>query len=220
MDLRAALAALEQQLGPGGTASAPAGPWRRERVTVSLALGWRQAGPAGPGWEVLEPAPGPSPVREVMHRVTVEYQWDPGGVADAGAGRGEVGEVGEVGSATGVDGRVGGWLAEALGEPGFDSSARARVLVEAVGSLNPVQQAELLAGLAAPEPLGDEAVERVRHQVLRLLERGPAGGRRGAELFTRAAERAGLAGVLRLLGGRWHTREWWEGPGPGEARHG
>lgn len=216
MDLRAALAALEQQLGPGGTVSGPAGKWRRERVTLSLALGWRGAGPAGPAWEVLETEPGPAPAREGLHRVTVEYHWEPDAVAEAGPGRRGSGEGGMVGSAAGWE----GWLAEAMGEPGFDSSARARVLVEALGSLNPAQQADLLAGLTAPEPLGDEAVDRVRHQVLRVLERGPAGGRRGAELFARAAERAGLAEVLRLLGGRWHTREWWDAPDPGVARNG
>lgn len=224
---------LKAELGRKAKAGAQADDWRLTRVTLSLAVELRGADRGTPTWEVTESQPGEAAGVGAPHRITVEFELGEAGMrvgepAQASSAKSPL-VTGRTGAtASKVDGGAGvsgaereeQWVAsleELLGPPGFDSSARARVLVEALESLAPGQQRELLAGLDAPEPLGDEAVERVRHQVLRVLERGPSGGRRGARLLAEATGHRGLETVLRRIAERWHTREWWDAEGAGRS---
>lgn len=201
---REILAALAEDatLPPGTILSA-------DRVTISLAVRISPAmfATGGPGSLQVAEDPGPSD-----HRVAVEFRLGasaadarPAPIASASAPR-IVATAATV--ADGSPAFTG--LAQILGAPGFDSSARATVFREALEELDAAQQRQALLGLGDPPSAGeDPAVIRARHLVRRLAGSGPAGMTNGPRLLRELATRCPVEELTALAASRWRTQSEW-----------
>ena len=101
-------------------------------------------------------------------------------------------------------------LAEVIGAPGFDSSARATVFRETLEELDEAEQQAVLTTLGTPAADGEEpALSRARQLIQRLAGSGPAGPKRGPELLRQLAGRAPAGALIRLAAERWRTQSEW-----------
>ena len=96
-----------------------------------------------------------------------------------------------------------GQLELVFGAPGFDSGARATVFRELAADAGEEGLRLILGLLPQEQPAGDADLERVRHGLTRLLERGPSGWRDGGAILGRVVARHGLERVLELVASRW-----------------
>ena len=133
-----------------------------ERVTISLAVRIDPAMVAagGPGTLQVAEDPGPSD-----HRVTVEFRLGekPLSIHATAVSAAPASSADRVMVAAPDESPASAGLAEILGAPGFDSSARATVFREALEELDDAQQRQVLLGLGDPPSAGeDPAVIRAR----------------------------------------------------------
>jgi hypothetical protein len=107
--------------------------------------------------------------------------------------------------------RVIGIFADVLGPPGFDSSAKATVLREALAELpvpDVVLVIESLRG--APLPGKATAAKRARHFISNVVKSGPIGSaERGGEMLAPVFQAHSVPAILRLLEDVWKTQEYW-----------
>ncbi len=94
-------------------------------------------------------------------------------------------------------------LDRVFGPPGFDSGARATVFRELAEGLRDEAFLVVLECLQRGGHATDPQVERARHGLARLLERGPSGVRDGCHILRSVHAVHGLAGILVLVGLRW-----------------
>jgi len=96
-----------------------------------------------------------------------------------------------------------GDLDAVFGPPGFDSGARATVFREIAADVGEPGLRRVLEGLQRGLPSEDADLDRARHGLARLLERGPSGSRDGARILGRLLERHGLGRVQDRVESRW-----------------
>jgi hypothetical protein len=112
--------------------------------------------------------------------------------------------------------RVGRMLDEVFGAPGFDSSARASVFVEALQNLSDAQAASMMGSLdRRADAKADESTKRIRHRLNNVMRSGPlqsieSAGRILADLFKTFP--ASL--ILPFVRTRWKTQEEWKDTPP------
>ena len=94
-------------------------------------------------------------------------------------------------------------LDQVFGTPGFDSGARASVFRELAEGLRDEGFVQVLDCLQRGQPATEPPLERARHGLVRLLERGPSGVRGGCAILRGVHSSHGLAGILALVGSRW-----------------
>lgn len=90
-----------------------------------------------------------------------------------------------------------------FGAPGFDSGARATVFRELASDVGEAGLDQLLALVQRGEAAGEAGLERARHGLERLLERGPSGAREAARILGHVLSRHGLGPVLEEVASRW-----------------
>lgn len=98
---------------------------------------------------------------------------------------------------------VAGELDQVFGPPGFDSAARATVFRETADALDVAGLKQVLALLESGKVSEDGTLDRARHAMERLLERGPVGVRDGARRLARLFERQDAMQLLDVIGSRW-----------------
>jgi hypothetical protein len=96
-----------------------------------------------------------------------------------------------------------GQLDAVFGPPGFDSGARATVFREVAADVGEEGLARVLELLQRGQASEEPDLERARHGLARLLERGPSGSREGARILGRLVGRHGLARILDWVSSRW-----------------
>lgn len=102
-----------------------------------------------------------------------------------------------------VQAEVLGALDAVFGPPGFDSGARATVFREVAADVGEQGLTQVLELLQRGQPSEDADLERARHGLARLLDRGPSGSQHGARILGRLLGRHGLDRVLDRVGERW-----------------
>lgn len=102
-----------------------------------------------------------------------------------------------------VEAEVVGELDAVFGPPGFDSGARATVFMEIAADVGERGLSGVLDLLQRGQPSGDADLERARHGLARLMDRGPSGSRDGARILGRLVGRHGLERILKSVGARW-----------------
>jgi hypothetical protein len=197
--LQAALLALRRELEGTAYVGHPSDrrPWKLDRIRVRMAVSC-VACPGGK-WEWV-PSLGASP-----H--TVDLEWGPEGAesrpsvplpfkesSSAIQSAAWTPETGE---------RVGVVLDGAFGPPGFDSAARATVFRESAIELGPDSLQVVLTALMEGRRLEESGLERARHAIQRLLERGPAGGKSGAGILRDVFGKHPFDALLTLTEHRW-----------------
>jgi len=197
--LQAALLALRRELE--GTAhvgqSSNGRPWKLDRIRVRMAVSC-VACPGGK-WEWV-PSLGASP-----H--TVDLEWSPEGaelrplVPSPGKEPSTV--VQPAAWSLDTAERLGVVLDGVFGPPGFDSAARATVFRESAIEVGPESLQGVLAALIEGRRLEEPGLERARHAIQRLLERGPAGVRNGAGILRDVFGRHPFDPLLTLVEDRW-----------------
>ena len=113
----------------------------------------------------------------------------------------DLSNVSDAGPAEAVD--VAAELDQVFGAPGFDSAARATVFRERAQELGVPALRDVLILLEAGKVSEDAALDRARHAIERLLERGPAGVRDGARRLVRLFARQDAVTLLDVIGSRW-----------------
>lgn len=96
-----------------------------------------------------------------------------------------------------------GQLDLVFGAPGFDSGARATVFRELAADAGEEGLRVVLGLLPQGLPATNADLDRVRHGLTRLLERGPSGLRDGAAHLDRLLAEHGLGRILELVASRW-----------------
>lgn len=126
------------------------------------------------------------------------------GLGRAGAGAGAVGAAAccAAWSET-VEAEVLGELDVVFGPPGFDSGARATVFMEIAADVGERGLSAVLDLLQRGQSSEDADLDRARHGLARLLDRGPSGARDGARIVGRLVGLHGLERILKSVGARW-----------------
>lgn len=197
--LQAALLALRRELE--GTAqvgqSSDGRPWKLDRIRVRMAVSC-VACPGGK-WEWV-PSLGDSP-----H--TVDLEWSPEFAelrASVPSPFKEPSTAIPPASWTPETAeRVGVIMDGAFGPPGFDSAARATVFREAALELGPDSLQVVLTALMEGRRLEELGLERARHAIQRLLERGPAGVKSGAGILRDVFGNHPFDALLTRMEDRW-----------------
>lgn len=197
--LQAALLALRRELE--GTAcvgrSSDGLSWKLDRIRVRMAVSCVSC--PGGKWEWV-PSLGDSP-----H--TVDLEW----IRESAESRPAVPPLGEEASipippgpwAPGTAERVGVLLEGVFGPPGFDSAARATVYRESAIELGRDSLQVVLTALMEGRRLEESGLERARHAIQRLLERGPAGVKSGAAILRDLFGRHPFDPLVTLMEDRW-----------------
>jgi|GEM_PF-6781373 len=198
--LQAALLALRRELegtsrvGP----SSDGRPWKLDRIRVRMAVSC-VACPGGE-WEWV-PSLGDSP-----H--TVDLEWSPESAELRPAVPPSVEEssisIPPASWTPETKERVGVFLDGVFGPPGFDSAARATVFRESAMALGPDSLQVVLAALVEGRCLEESCLDRARHAIQRLLERGPAGVKSGAGILRDVFGQHSFDLLLTLMDDRWH----------------
>ncbi len=148
-------------------------------------------------WQI---SPGPTP-----HSVTIEWQRESFLTASTPIPR-------PTGSATSswiapvkesTSDAVTTALEAILGYPGFDSAARASVLIEILREMGLEKISLLLDSLELGKPSGDAAVDRVVQRVSRLLELGPIGMKRSVVQLRSLFQQQNAGPLLDVIEARW-----------------
>jgi hypothetical protein len=197
--LQAALLALRRELEGAARSGPPSEgqPWKLDRIRVRMAVSC-VACPGGK-WEWV-PSLGDSP-----H--TVDLEWSPEGaelrplVPSPGEEPSTVVQPAAWSLETAE--RLGVVLDGVFGPPGFDSAARATVFRESAMELGPESFPGVLTALIEARRLEEPGLERARHAIQRLLERGPAGVRNGAGILRDVFGRHPFDPLLTLVEDRW-----------------
>jgi hypothetical protein len=102
-------------------------------------------------------------------------------------------------------------LRAVLGEPGFDSSARAAVFCQALQTLSLAQAFALCGALTSPAAeVDDENLRRARHQMLGIIRSGSLKSpERAAEILSRVFEHWPLPSLVQFVTDRWKTNDTW-----------
>jgi hypothetical protein len=197
--LQAALLALRRELE--GTArvgqSSEGRPWKLDRIRVRMAVSC-VACPGGK-WEWV-PSLGDSP-----HSVDLEWSTER---ADSGSSVPSQGKepstaIQPAAWSPETAERVGVVLDGVFGPPGFDSAARATVFRESAMELGPDSLQVVLTALMEGRRLEESGLERARHALQRLLERGPSGVKSGAGILRDAFSSHPFDPLLTLVEDRW-----------------
>jgi hypothetical protein len=187
--------------------------WKAERVTLSLEVILDEEGKV-----LARPASSSGTESLGGHRLTIEFRL---GSSASGAG---AANVTGAGSARRVSSQAAPGtapesnmdqayedLTDLLGAPGFDSSARAAVLCEALQTLTLPQAFALCGALTSPaSEVDDETLRRARHQILGIVRSGNVKSpERAAEILTRVFEQWPLPSLVRVVSDRWKTTDHW-----------
>ena len=180
-----------------------------DRVTMSLAVRIAPTEVAAGAPVALQVAEDPGPSD---HRITVEFRLGetpvPIPATTGSSAPAPSADLALVATPDGSPSFTG--LAQILGAPGFDSSARATVFREALEELDTAQQRQVLLGLGdPPSPGEDPAVIRARHLVRRLASSGPAGSKNGPRLLRELATKYPVEDLIALAATRWRTQSEW-----------
>jgi hypothetical protein len=195
--LQAALLALRRELE--GTAQQPSEgrPWKLDRIRVRVAVSC-VACPGGK-WEWV-PSLGDSP-----H--SVDLEWSPEGAELRSSVSSPAKEPSMVFQPAAwspeTAERVRGVLDGVFGPAGFDSAARATVFRESAMELGLESLLGVLAALIEGRRLEEPGLERARHAIQRLLERGPGGIKNGAGILRDIFGRHPFDPLLTLVEDRW-----------------
>jgi hypothetical protein len=198
-ELQAALLALRRELeGISHNDPSARGPrWKMDRIRVQMAVAC-VACPGG-GWQWV-PSQGDSP-----HIVDLEWSLEDTEPEPPMAASGNESSM-AVGSASWTPEfaeQLGVVLDGVFGPPGFDSAARATVFRESALEVGPESLHGILTALVEGRPLAESVVERARHAIQRLLERGPAGVKPGAGVLQDVFAKHPFIGLLNLIEARW-----------------
>lgn len=189
-ELQEALATLRREVEASAAADATGSSWRLGRIHLRLGLEWVQS-PEGHGsW-----CPAG---RESPH--SVELEWVRGEAITSGTGTAvqPVPQSSAVGATSPLQ-----RLEAAFGPPGFDSAARATVFREVALEIGAEAVVGLLEALIENRTVADPDIDRSRHGVRRLLERGPAGVGQGARILLDVFRQFPGDSILQWIGAHW-----------------
>lgn len=182
--------------------------WLPERVSLSLEVELDLTSAAGtPGMRVVQGAEGAAG----GSRISIEFR-----LATAN-GEGHGGTVSlaptsiaERRPAESETDRAVRELSAIFGAPGFDSSARAAVFCDAVGSLSTARALALCQSLTGAVEDIEEDVRRARHLLLGVIRSGPLKTPgRAAEMLADLFQRCAIPTLVRLVEEQWKTQEDW-----------
>lgn len=191
-----------------------------DRVVVSLQVRVRETDSAEASeslqFEVI-PAGAKSTTTTGIHTVTVEFKAGVGASPATPPASAQTQLMMPTDSATlpelhsKADENIVKALSTVLGAPGFDSSARATVLREALIELSAEQIHAVVRSLYdTPLPENDTQARRARHLILGVLKSGPLHSiEGGGEILMNVFTQHDPASVLQIIATRWKDQDAW-----------